>query len=315
MCNINVIMNLSGEKSYKVTEAMNVVSYNSYQGNDDAEGWFGDGFKIKKSTEKQIMSGKYSFIVSHQRRSTSGKNENMHQPLKSKDFIIVHNGVFSDLGNTKVSDTYEYLIKLQNKYNEVGDTIQAIKSVNYETKGYYSIVLKNRKTGEFYYYKDSGSRMSFIKSTKWLLMSTSKTNTEYLKKYFKVSSDISDVDPYKIYDLNNKFKEVAEFEEKPIPKTKYIPSGTHYSIPNMRSTTPKRDSIEKILNSYGIQPMTIGIHGDHVLLGINEKDLDEFMQTFPLADLLNTKEYENGGTKYLFLIETVDAEELLEEGI
>lgn len=316
MCNINIIMNLKGTKSTKITEAMNVVSYNSYLGNDDAEGWYADDFKVKKSVEKQIMTGKHSFIVSHQRRSTSGKNAKMSQPLETKNFILVHNGIFSGLGNEKESDTYEYLMNLEEKYKSLQDTKAAIKQLNSETGGYYSVVIYNKKTKEFYYYKDTTSTMYFIKSNTWLVMSTNKHNVEYLKKYFNIKEDLAEVDPKNIYDLNNKFKIVGTFEMKVYKPVQTTHTSSYWNDWANRASRQNltRDKIIKVLHGMGIQPVTVGLHSGYVMLGLVLEDLTDFKDMFPEAVFVKTKEGQpNKEDRYLYTLEANEIMDMIDD--
>ena len=328
MCNINIIKNWKGKKSAKITEAMNVVSYHSYVSNDDAEGWFGDNYKVTKSVEKQIMSGKHSFIVSHQRRSTSGKNADMAQPLESENFILTHNGIFTGLGNEKVSDTYEYLQSLEKLYKETDNTITSIKQLNKVTAGYYSVVLHNKKTGETYYYKDTGAQMFFVSTDTWFLASTKKDNVEYLQKYFGLQEAVAAVDATNIYDLNDNFRVVDTFEMyvAPVKQNHY---GSGYWMNQNQSSDKKsirklfgpyrsnqittRDQVDRVLSRIGIWPLTIGIHGTTAMVGVFASDGAELVDLFPNAIFKKKKAMPTGEDKLLYSIDLEDIENLDED--
>lgn len=213
MCNINVILRKDGTPDEKLAQCMNVVTYLSFNRNDDGEGYFTNNFKVVTSPHKIIYKGRYKMIVSHQRLATSGKNEDMIQPLETEHFIIVHNGIFGNKGTDRKSDTFEYLKELEKIYLKTKDTKKAIEKLHEKISGSYSIVLYNKKTKELLYYKEKTTTMYFANGKHYLLMSTSKDNIEYMKKYLGVRADIKEPDEEKIYDIKQSLQEVGEFKD------------------------------------------------------------------------------------------------------
>ena len=300
MCNINIIKSITNRKSARLTECMNVVSFNSFLSNKDSEGFYCEDFKVKRSLDKQVMKGEHSLIVSHQRISTSGKNAEMTQPLESKNFILTHNGVMRTLngisiGNVKESDTYEYLQKFEEYYALSGDTIKTIQQICKETTGSYSIVLFNKKTKEFYYYKNYITNMYIAKSKSYLMLSTKEENVEYMQKYFGGESEREAVKHEVIYDLNRNFEAVAEFNIYEPPKVetqKQLPSSDGWGEPSrgrrdgirghrsISTADSDRIRIKKALEGSGFTGVRCGIHNGYANIGVDISKADSFEAIF-----------------------------------
>ena len=201
---------------------MNALSYMSWIGNNDGEGYLGlnkNGLQIHKSVKKLKYEGVYYFLVSHQRFSTGGGNTDLNtHPHIFKDFILLHNGVFSGLGSdNKKSDTRLYAEELEKIYKKSKDMLKSIKTISKMVGGYYSCVVYEISTGKIYYYKENSSTIKKIENDDWLILSTAEENLDYAKYYLNIDEKIEDVVPFKIYDVFNDFSVVDKFQEREIP--------------------------------------------------------------------------------------------------
>ncbi len=215
MCNLNFIWKRNNRKSKKVTSLMNILSWASYQKNDDGDGIVTENYNIIKQNEKYVIKKPHSFILSHQRLATSGKNDDMIQPLESDNFIIAHNGVINELGDKDKSDTYEYLMKLEEEYKNCKDIIKTIQNVNKTIRGSFSILLIDKNTKKLYYYKESHTKMYMTKNDDFVVMSTKEENIDYAMTYLNMDSKKLIMNPYVIVDVYDDLKVIGEFEEKP----------------------------------------------------------------------------------------------------
>ena len=119
MCNLNIIFKKNRTDTPKIAEYMNIISYISWQGNNDGEGFISlskDGLSTDRSKQKFKYVGDQWFLSTHQRLATSGKNESNIHPHETEDLILQHNGIFGGMGNVDKSDTKEYAEKLQEEY-------------------------------------------------------------------------------------------------------------------------------------------------------------------------------------------------------
>lgn len=223
MCNINVIIKKDKVPSPEVLNCMNVVSAISYEGNSHGDGFYGNDHQVCRNKGKLIYRGDYSFIVSHQRLATSGKIDSMIQPLQSKNFILVHNGIFRNVDeeSLKQSDTHAYLKLLEEDYKTTKDAVQTIINVNEKTEGYYSCVLYDKNTDKHYYYKESHSNMYIIDTKDYRLMSTREDNVEYMRAYFGLKKEAVKVEDGEVIDLMaNSWKVVGKFSKYTKPEVK-----------------------------------------------------------------------------------------------
>lgn len=217
MCNINIVLKKDNIPSKKLSEYMNVASYNSFIANDDGEGFLGIGKEtvFKKSKYKLRFNGAYWFLASHQRMATSGYGENNIQPIPTKNLVLMHNGVFSGLGDQKKSDTYYYLDLLDRYYEKYnGNLKRAIKKTNSKVGGSYSILVYDRNTKQIFYYKEPYTDMYFVNSRDYLIMSTKRHNVEYSKFLFGIDKPIKEAKSGVIYDVMKNLNYVTTFKEK-----------------------------------------------------------------------------------------------------
>lgn len=201
MCNINMVFRKDGRKDKRLSEFMNLMSWYSFQNNNDGEGFINEKFKITKSVNKLIYSGSHKFIISHQRLTTSGRVPEMTQPLENDDYIIIHNGVFKEMGGNLESDTAVYLKKLSEKDKD--NPINAIKEISKETFGSYSVVLYHKATGKLMYYKNALKDMYIMETEKYRFLSTIKENLDYMKIYLnEPETEVYSVVEKEIINLN-----------------------------------------------------------------------------------------------------------------
>lgn len=219
MCNINIAVRLDGNDKRLLARWMDLSSWNSWANNND-----GEGYIIKNSTiatgrsNDKIDFSKFPacrFLASHQRLTTSGQGENNIHPHDSENFMLMHNGVFSGLGDEERSDTYYYLQKLEEYYKQSNDVLQAIKDVNAIVTGSYSILLYHKQKDEFYYYKNSATNMFSLKTKDYLFMSTSQNNVFFAQELLNSKQNIMRVANNKIYKITDKgLKKIGTFKEK-----------------------------------------------------------------------------------------------------
>jgi hypothetical protein len=299
MCNINIIINRKGKKTREISECMNAISFNSFLKNSHAEGYFDETFKIKKAVHKLIYTGEHSLLISHQRIATSGHNAEMAQPIEIGDFIIAHNGVITGLGNDTESDTYELLKEIAKEYETTNDTVKAIQNVTKEHFGTYSIVLYNKKTDELIYFKETMSNMFVLISPEYILMSTLKDNVEYMQKYYDLAKyDISEVEPLKIFNLRTG-ESLGTFEKKTYVYSKNSKGWSKESSgqssasqTNLHAFSVPRDARDqalKVLEWYGIEPISVGVNGDTMTIGIPDTKLDRFEKAFLTCEYIKKK--------------------------
>lgn len=216
MCNINVAYRKDGKNCHLIKEYMNFASYNSYYRNNDADGYFafkGDRYFVNKSIHKIKVEENCWFVCSHQRLATSGKPEESIHPFETDDFILVHNGVFDNMGDWEKSDTREFVGKLQSNYK--GNMIEAIQETTKQVSGRFSIVVYDKNEDRVYYFKESGTDMYVVENDDYLFMSTIEENLEYACYMFDIDKEeIKEVTENLIIDVLAGFEEVGTFEEK-----------------------------------------------------------------------------------------------------
>lgn len=209
MCNINLVLT-KNEPNKKTNLYMEVASWNSWKSNPHGEGYISITNNAMDFTDKRSL-GKLSYIdnepsnvlISHQRYTTSGLGLNNTHPHASKDFILMHNGVFSGVGDDDKSDTGVYLDELQSNMDKTKDVLKAIRLTNKSFGGSYSIVLYEKGTGVLYYYKNAMPSMYVLESDDYLFMSTLKWNLEVAQEMFGIKESISDVEHNRIFSITS----------------------------------------------------------------------------------------------------------------
>lgn len=241
MCNINLAMNKRGIITPLISAYMNVASFNSFQSNSHGDGFF--GFRNKhiehyKSLNKLIFHKSYRLLATHQRLATHGQKtkENAH-PFITKDFYLMHNGIFAGIGSTMKSDSLEYAEMLQVEYEKTKDVVQAIKNMVSSVSGYYSVLIYHRGTGKVYYYKNERASMSMITDKDWLILSTNAENVRYAKRFFRMKdAEVMDVANYVLFDVTSGMTRVAE-----LPHPEPQPRQTLFSYDEFRYKPVNRD--------------------------------------------------------------------------
>ncbi len=217
MCNINLILRKDKTHDPKITEAMNTMSFNSFSSNSHGEGYVALNGKLRyhKSLKKIKYEGSYWFLATHQRFATSGiKDKSNSHPFVTKNLILMHNGIFSGMGNDKESDTAVYSRMLSNSLRKEKNIIKAIQETNKKVSGSYSVLVFS--DNKVYYYKNASTRMFITQNKDYLIMSTVEENVLYAQWYLGVDGKTNEVDSAMIYDVLDNMKSLAEFEEKPV---------------------------------------------------------------------------------------------------
>ena len=245
MCNINLVLNKGKALSLLPSMYMNVASMTSWKGNNHGEGMIGFRNKhinVYKSINKLIYRQMYWFLATHQRYATSGKRDAAtSHPYESSHFYLMHNGIFSGLGDREKSDTMVYLEMLEEAY--VANNLNLMKSLNdvhSKVGGFYSIVLYVKGTGKVYYYKNNSASMYGIQNKEWLILSTSEDNINYARRFFKIGGKMV-FEENIVYDLRDSMRVVGKITTKarePEPEPEYEPK-------------PKDDFQKKVYNYYG----------------------------------------------------------------
>jgi len=172
----------------EITNFLEMLESGSYV-NQDATGLFTDNgtkwkfraalynIKEKKSLNlpDDISANCTKFLVGHNRLATTGSeklNKNNH-PFETRNFMLVHNGIIGnhDLLKGQYKLKYEeetdsaivprllelYLVKHK-------DIVETIKEVAEVLSGSYSILLYYKPTDRLFYFKNSGTSFSFMKT-------------------------------------------------------------------------------------------------------------------------------------------------------
>jgi glucosamine 6-phosphate synthetase-like amidotransferase/phosphosugar isomerase protein len=219
LCNINFVCRKDKLIDPKLTEYINHASFVSYDKNSDGDGYFAVGKKLshKKSQDKLLYDLKSWLICSHQRYATSGDDEQDVHPYDTKDFVLVHNGVFSGLGNKGKSDTREFVEMLESNYESCKkDIVKAIQETTKEVTGSFSVFVYHKPTKKLYYFKESSTGMYLLENSKYLVMSTIQDNVEYAQHLLGIKGKIMTIEPNEIYEVLNDFEGVGAFEKKQI---------------------------------------------------------------------------------------------------
>lgn len=225
MCNLNII--IRRKKLKNLTSFLMAVTSSSYSDNDDGDGiFFRD--KIFKSREKldllNYSSGinKSKIIISHQRRATSGFEDQWIQPFVNPDFVLVHNGVINGFTRKKGSDTWGFFLKFLKNFKRFDGTreeniINTIKKLLDNNRcGSYSIAILDRQTDNIYYFKNTSPSIHFYKNEDVLYITTALTNKPFLsilgKEFEEV--EIEDHTIYKIKGTTANVKEIGTITHK-----------------------------------------------------------------------------------------------------
>ena len=111
---------------------------------------------------KQQELKENELLIMHFRKATSGSIITDIQPILHGNFLVVHNGIFSDLGNDEKSDTRDFTELMDYEYSKLKIKSQKQEKKFLDTfikkpKGYYSMFIYSWKTQHLYYYKKDAS--------------------------------------------------------------------------------------------------------------------------------------------------------------
>ena len=194
------------------------------QTNGDATGVFGERFTWKKpiayddlkdkkvsALKKCIRQDSTNWLVGHNRFTTQGtekKNENNH-PFDNNTCTVVHNGCLSnddalkrthDLTYEAETDSAVIPALIEKFVNSGVSEVDALKNTAELLTGSYSVVVKMRKSGRLFYFKNGSTSFTFVRMTDYEGNSTvyGSTSANSLKElgYIK-SSGIFKSDLYK----------------------------------------------------------------------------------------------------------------------
>lgn len=108
---------------------------------------------------------KDELLIIHYRLKTSGTGQINTQPLETKDFVLIHNGVFTGLGSATISDTLGFTANLTNLYGiaNISKTNEEafLKAYLEQTAGYWSLFIYSKKTKQLYYFRDGAQFSKF----------------------------------------------------------------------------------------------------------------------------------------------------------
>lgn len=230
MCNINILLRKDTEiEQQNILSFIQSVTSHSYTTNNDGEGFYADNSKrVVKSLNKinyfqykEILE-KSKVIITHQRQATSGFHFKYTQPLASKEFVIVHNGIMSDFAFNQHSDTYNFFqlflkrFEKKQKGNREKQIIKAIKSILNKAEFYcsYSIALFDKITGNLYYFKNKYTKINLFMGRGMIYITTSEENKNLLELFKMEKFQKLEIQDYVIYriDANLKIMPVCEIE-------------------------------------------------------------------------------------------------------
>lgn len=215
MCNINVVLKKKKDNDRRTSDVMNAMSYNSFLNNNDGEGYLlfdgGELAEVSKSAKKIIYNGPCSGLATHQRIATSGHNNDNIHPFEVGNIILMHNGIISGFGDHKESDTKVYTKKLSKLYDETGDLVKSIKSL--EISGSYSILIYDKINKRLIYFKNGNTHMHVIHNDEWIIMSTDKNNVKYAAMYLNIKTNLFTPKEFVIYELNNGLRKIGHIKK------------------------------------------------------------------------------------------------------
>jgi len=192
MCNLNIVVRKDTKNYENLTSFLMGVTSNSYADNNDGDGLFCRGKFVKGFNkidlykyDKEIKKSR--FIITHQRKATSGFSEKWTQPFLKDDFVFVHNGIINDFLGKNGSDSWGFFKKFIKEFDKLngsrdGKIIKAIKNLLDKQKGnFYSIGIFDKKTNHLFYFKDNYANIHFYCRKNILYITTNETNKLFLK--------------------------------------------------------------------------------------------------------------------------------------
>jgi len=225
MCHINIVFTKDKTNSALIPLYMNAMSYHSFGSNDDGEGYimYTEGTeepRVAKSLSKYRFKTPCWFLATHQRYKTVGEGVDNVHPHETKDFLVMHNGVFYDLGDKEKSDSKVFAEKIQEELDKLREEDKnvcptlAIRNVLNSTAGYYSLLIVDKNTNNIFYAKEYNANMYLVENDKYVVMSTSEDNVKLAKFLFAMdgAKTMTITENY-IYDIVKDFKSMRKFEK------------------------------------------------------------------------------------------------------
>ncbi|MCH7534156.1 MAG: hypothetical protein IH948_00120 [Bacteroidetes bacterium] len=217
MCHLNIIIkNRIGEDIVKSLPAFLMgVTRNSYEGNSDGDGIFLSNNNSLYKGKKKVNLYKYedqiresNFIITHQRIATSGKESKYIQPFQNKEFILIHNGVITEMEEDNHSDTYVFFKKFIKYFNTSTKTtrdqkiVDSIKeTVDPLTTGSYSIAIYDKTTKNLYYFRNYYAAINLYMNPNFYYITTSYDNDSFLNMFDLEFKEV-ELKEYVIYKIN-----------------------------------------------------------------------------------------------------------------
>ena len=226
MCNLNLLIK-NGNNKIDYTAFLMSVTSSSYAGNSDGDGvYFNSSDRIEKGAnkinilkhDKEVRNS--SFIITHQRISTSGRTPKYTQPFMDDNIVLAHNGVITYTEVNGKSDTFvvfENLTKLfkkklkntTSKLSREQKLIKSIKKVFGNENGSWSIAIFDKISEILYYFKSQSTNINVFKSKNMMYLTTSLRNDVFMSLVNKKEPTEYDIEAehlYKILIKNNKIK-------------------------------------------------------------------------------------------------------------
>jgi len=267
MCNINILIRKDGKRVLALKECANMMTYHSFVSNSDGEGMILDENTIMKSEGKILLRDERPYrVIAHERLTTSGKSKDNLHPHETKDLLLVHNGIFSGIGDDKESDTKKYTDILQGEFEKTKDLIEAIKQTQKLTSGSYSIVILEKKTGELYYYKNEMTDMYYASDNKYFVMSTKQINVSLASAFLGMNKKVIEVKPFVIYKIKNDLVKVGKLKKEKLVTNTW----TNWQSNNFKNWDAEQ--LEDILK-YELDCDNVEIKKEEVWLTCNKKAL------------------------------------------
>ena len=207
MCNINYLWHRNGISKRDVA-MLEAVTYNSWLGNDDGEGYLLSDGSVTKSLVKlfpvkeQKMLGK-KWTIWHERRISHGlANVENTQPIETDRIVLLHNGVMQIDGAKDKSDSWHFAQKITGMMNEGKDLFEAFKICVKEVEGSKSIFVFDKRAKKLYYFKNAQTSFYVCGKGELVFASTDQQNADYVAQLIG-AKPASEVIANTIYEINS----------------------------------------------------------------------------------------------------------------
>lgn len=228
MCNLNIIIKKPG---IDVTERLANATAASYASNSDADGIYLDAGDILRKSDNKLNIRKLkddivksSFILCHQRISTSGKTQEFNHPFANERWVLIHNGILGKTEGNK-SDTAVFFENFNKRFEEKGDMLEAInKALEDSEGGSYSIFIYDKLNKKGYYFKSYGPSIYGAKlKDGTFFITTSSSNLVFFKSVkWELSIDSEELYEFVLEEDGPEFYKMGKIEDPPT---------TSYSFP------------------------------------------------------------------------------------